>query len=321
MIYKRTNSTLYLSLVSYLDSQHRQPVWVLVVWSNWSCYQWVVIHWVIFILPCALPASARQEMLLTEDLVQWLLADQKVSDGWRGLAVRLELAHLIPAISEDPQKCKLKLLFAAWREARYDCYSVETLKTILSQEVQEGIPLMIFQYNFHIRDLLTCTDGFVSSPSSLKTKASLNHSDPEAISPPDHSLSSQRWGEGSDPAPWVTFSTPRHQLRHPLRTASSSVAPVMSEWGPPVSIRAQALKTPQCSHLQGGFLRCGDQSVPPAQSTPSSSDLTWSNSALPFTLDNKQNTDYQGRLPSITLSELGTSLPNTSYRTDNSTEF
>ena len=101
-------------------------------------------------------------MLLTEDLIQWLLADQKVCDGWKGLAERLELAHLIPAISEDPQKCKLKLLFAAWKEAKYDSYNVETLKRILSQEVWAGIVLMIFQYNFHIRDLLTCTDGFVS---------------------------------------------------------------------------------------------------------------------------------------------------------------
>ena len=54
---------------------------------------------------------------------------------------RLELAHLIPAISEDPQKCKLKLLLAAWREARYDSYNVETLKRILSQEVKTAILL------------------------------------------------------------------------------------------------------------------------------------------------------------------------------------
>ena len=127
-------------------------------------------------------------MLLTEDLIQWLLADQKVSDGWKGLAERLELAHLIPAISEDPQKCKLKLLFAAWKEAKHDSYNVETLKRILSQEVWVGIVLMIFQYNLHIRGLLTCTDGFVSSPSSLQINASLNLSDPEAISPRDHSL-------------------------------------------------------------------------------------------------------------------------------------
>ena len=127
-------------------------------------------------------------MLLTEDLIQWLLADQKVSDGWKGLAERLELAHLIPAISEDPQKCKLKLLLAARREARYDSYNVETLKRILSQEVWPGIILMIFQFNFHIRDLLTCTNGFVSSPSSLQINANLNLLDPEATPPRDHSL-------------------------------------------------------------------------------------------------------------------------------------
>ena len=77
-------------------------------------------------------------MLLTEDLIQWLLADQKVCDGWKGLAERLELAHLIPGISAEPQKCKLKLLLATWKEARFDNYNVETLKTILSQEVWAG---------------------------------------------------------------------------------------------------------------------------------------------------------------------------------------
>ena len=89
-------------------------------------------------------------MLLTEDLLQWLLADQKVSEGWKGLAERLELAHLIPAISENPQKSKLKLLFDAWKEARYESYNVETLKRILSQEVCGwlGILLMIFQFDF-----------------------------------------------------------------------------------------------------------------------------------------------------------------------------
>ena len=101
-------------------------------------------------------------MLLTEDLIQWLLADQKVSAGWKGLAERLDLAHLITAISEKPQKCKLKLLLAAWKEARLDNYNVETLKMILSQEVWARILLRIFQFDFHIRDLLTCTDGFVS---------------------------------------------------------------------------------------------------------------------------------------------------------------
>ena len=89
-------------------------------------------------------------MLLTEDLIQWLLADQKVSDGWKGLAERLELVHLIPAISEDPHKCKLKLLLAAWRETRYESYNVDTLKTILSQEVWAlgRNPMMIFQFDF-----------------------------------------------------------------------------------------------------------------------------------------------------------------------------
>ena len=126
-------------------------------------------------------------MLLTEDLIQWLLADQKVSDGWKGLAERLELVHLIPAISEDPDKCKLKLLLAAWRETRYESYNVDTLKTILSQEVWAlgRNPMMIFQFDFHIRVSLTCTDGFVSSQSSLQNTMSPNRSDPETNYPRD----------------------------------------------------------------------------------------------------------------------------------------
>ena len=44
------------------------------------------------------------------------------------------MSHLVPFIEEDRHKCKLKLLLAAWKEARPDTYVVETLKAILSQE-------------------------------------------------------------------------------------------------------------------------------------------------------------------------------------------
>ena len=99
-------------------------------------------------------------MLVTEDLLQWLLADHNVCAGWKGLADRLQLSHLVPAISEDHHKCKLKLVLAAWKQERHDTYTVETLKRILSQEVWPDI--LTLQLYIHIRDLLTCTDGSAS---------------------------------------------------------------------------------------------------------------------------------------------------------------
>ena len=43
---------------------------------------------------------------------------------------------------EDPQKCKLKLVFAAWQQIRPETYTVETLKMILCQEVCRVLLLM-----------------------------------------------------------------------------------------------------------------------------------------------------------------------------------
>ena len=47
----------------------------------------------------------------------------------------MDLDHLIPEIACLREKCKLKILLDAWREERPETYTVQTLKTILSQQV------------------------------------------------------------------------------------------------------------------------------------------------------------------------------------------
>jgi len=73
-------------------------------------------------------------MKISEDLIQWLLADKKVSEGWRNLAMRLQLHEVIAVIMISPERNKLKCLFEMWRQIRPESYNVETLKQILSQE-------------------------------------------------------------------------------------------------------------------------------------------------------------------------------------------
>jgi len=73
-------------------------------------------------------------MLITDDLIQWLLADTKVCNGWRSIAVRLGLNEYVQSIGHSKEKCKLRILFNVWRQEKYETYTVETLKLVLSQE-------------------------------------------------------------------------------------------------------------------------------------------------------------------------------------------
>ena len=49
--------------------------------------------------------------------------------------MRLALDTFIPDIISFREKNKLKILFDVWKEERFETYNVETLRTILSQEV------------------------------------------------------------------------------------------------------------------------------------------------------------------------------------------
>jgi len=82
-------------------------------------------------------------MKISDDLIQWLLADKKVSEGWRNLAMRLQLHEVIAVIMISPERNKLKCLFEMWRQIRPESYNVETLKQILSQEVRK-IDMFVF---------------------------------------------------------------------------------------------------------------------------------------------------------------------------------
>ena len=57
-------------------------------------------------------------------------------EGWRGLAVRLGLATFVPDILCCREKCKLRILLDVWKEESFPTFTVDTLKTILCQEVR-----------------------------------------------------------------------------------------------------------------------------------------------------------------------------------------
>ena len=59
----------------------------------------------------------------------------QVCNGWRSIAVRLGLNEYVQSISHSKEKCKLRILFNVWRQEKYETYTVETLKLVLSQEV------------------------------------------------------------------------------------------------------------------------------------------------------------------------------------------
>ena len=143
------------SLMPLVDMIYRQIYLISVrIVSKNPCYQFKLALYSRHYSP-----GTWEMTLLTEDLLEWLLADEKVvlrvkdwpteccqvSSGWKGLAERLSLAHLVPFMMEDPQKCKLKLVFAAWQQIRPETYTVETLKMILSQEVGRVLLLMPWQ--------------------------------------------------------------------------------------------------------------------------------------------------------------------------------
>ena len=60
----------------------------------------------------------------------------QVCEGWRGLAVRLGLATFVPDILCCREKCKLRILLDVWKEESSSTFTVDTLKTILCQEVR-----------------------------------------------------------------------------------------------------------------------------------------------------------------------------------------
>ena len=100
-------------------------------------------------------------MSLTDDLVEWLVADKKVIQvnllsllnkilnkvcaKWMSIASRLGVSHLIPTIASSnsrrqyqDERSKLKMVIQLWRNKRPESYNLKELKAVLAQEVRWG---------------------------------------------------------------------------------------------------------------------------------------------------------------------------------------
>ena len=98
-------------------------------------------------------------MSLTDDLVEWLVADikvmivnlltllnlilNKVCEKWMSIATRLSLTQFIPNIAStdsrrkyQDDRSKLKMVIQVWRDERPESYTLKGLKTTLAQEVR-----------------------------------------------------------------------------------------------------------------------------------------------------------------------------------------
>jgi len=75
-------------------------------------------------------------MAITPDLVEWLLADQKVCQSWRRLGVRMNLSCYIGYIQsqEKSNSASLRMLLRLWSSAKPECYNVKNLKRVLAAE-------------------------------------------------------------------------------------------------------------------------------------------------------------------------------------------
>jgi len=75
-------------------------------------------------------------MSITPDLVEWLLADQKVCQAWRGLAYRMNLGSYIVSIETEggEDSVCLRLLLRLWSTAKPASYNVRGLKRVLAAE-------------------------------------------------------------------------------------------------------------------------------------------------------------------------------------------
>merc|ERR1712223_779527 len=80
--------------------------------------------------------SSPGTMSITPDLIEWLLADQKVCQCWRRLAGRMSLSCYVGYIEsqEKSHSASLRLLLRLWSQAKPDSYNVKGLKRVLAAE-------------------------------------------------------------------------------------------------------------------------------------------------------------------------------------------
>jgi hypothetical protein len=80
--------------------------------------------------------------IITPDLVEWLVADPRVSSSWRSMARHLSLSSYIPSLEVSRRNRKtdsqrMKELLIIWRSVRPDTYTVETLLDMLDVLVRD----------------------------------------------------------------------------------------------------------------------------------------------------------------------------------------
>lgn len=75
-------------------------------------------------------------MSITPDLIEWLLADQKVCQSWKKLGVRMNLSCYVGYIQsqEKSNSASLRMLLRLWSSAKPESYNVKSLKRVLAAE-------------------------------------------------------------------------------------------------------------------------------------------------------------------------------------------
>ena len=139
-------------------------MWILCRIYMYMCYLKLEIMPLISILICVcycILFTDKPKMSLTDDLVEWLVADKKViqvnllsllkkilnkvCSKWMSIASRLGVSHLIPTIASSnsrrqyqDERSKLKMVIQLWRNKRPESYNLKELKAVLAQEVRWG---------------------------------------------------------------------------------------------------------------------------------------------------------------------------------------
>ena len=83
-------------------------------------------------------------IIITPDLVEWLVADPQVSSSWRPLAKHLSVSSYIPRLevarrNRRTDSQRMKELIIIWRRVRPDTYTVETLLRMLDNLVGDDM--------------------------------------------------------------------------------------------------------------------------------------------------------------------------------------
>ena len=109
-------------------------------------------------------------MSLTPDLVEWLLADRKVCEKWRSLALRLKLRHHIDGIEKmrGDETAQLRRVIKLWQMTSPESFTIIKCKQMLTSEglysMVQWLDLMVQAQPHGIGS--TITSDYYSLPST-----------------------------------------------------------------------------------------------------------------------------------------------------------